>query len=172
MCEYFSDTEDYPSEGRTSKAFYQNLVSSSSVDSSPKLGFRVWSPHTSKTTFTEEDGFKSQMFTLWKGKLPPPFQLEGQGKQAIDILLNIHFCMSGGASAWISVSTSLLQALVKACSMEQPRLALIDLGHPLLGGAKTLSAYDQLRELKRQGQAYWARYKGCSGNLLFESHSI
>jgi hypothetical protein len=108
----------------------------------PNLGFRVWDAK-SKTLFTSEEGFVSEAFSIWKGPYPPPFSSESaDGKLAINLLCNLHFSMtSGGASAWISVSTSLLQALVKACSMERPRIALIDLDHATLRAPnKTLYA--------------------------------
>jgi hypothetical protein len=74
--------------------------------------------------FDEETGFVSQAFSIWKGEYPPPFSPDGQGRQALMILTNLHLSMSGGASAFVSVSTSLLQALVKASTMEDPRIAV------------------------------------------------
>ena len=87
------------------------------------IAFRVWDAN-SRTTFDEEMGFVSQAFTIWRGDFPPPFSPEGQGQQALMLLTNLHLSMSGGASAFVSVSTSLLQALVKSSTMEDPRIAV------------------------------------------------
>lgn len=75
---------------------------------------------------------------------------------------------SGGASTWISVADSLLQAFVKAASMEKPRLAVIDLEHPSLRAPnKTLHAAKVLRTLKREGLAHFARYKGHAEYMIW-----
>jgi hypothetical protein len=87
------------------------------------IAFRVWDAN-SRTTFDNERGFVSQAFTIWRGDFPPPFSPEGQGQQALMLLTNLHLSMSGGASAFVSVSTSLLQALVKSSTMEDPRIAV------------------------------------------------
>jgi hypothetical protein len=87
------------------------------------IAFRVWDAN-SRTTFDDERGFVSQAFTIWRGDFPPPFSPDGQGQQALMLLTNLHLSMSGGASAFVSVSTSLLQALVKSSTMEDPRIAV------------------------------------------------
>jgi hypothetical protein len=72
------------------------------------LGFRVWDV-CSRTIYTEEGGFTSEAFVIWRGPFPPPFTPVGEGEQAIKLLTSWHLSMSaGGASAYISVSTSLL----------------------------------------------------------------
>lgn len=96
-------------------------------------------------------------------------------------MLRIDLCLKGGASTFVSLSTSLLQALVKASAMNDPRIALgkfhsstqtsvlpnsspVALDHPLLTAPnKTLQAADMLCMLKAEGQAWWARYKGHAG---------
>ncbi|EDU50387.1 conserved hypothetical protein [Pyrenophora tritici-repentis Pt-1C-BFP] len=89
------------------------------------IGFRVWDGD-SRTMFTEEDGFVSEAFArFWSGDYPPPFSPEeAQGLQALKILTNLHLSLSGGASTFVSVSTSLLQALVKASNMKEPIIAI------------------------------------------------
>ena len=87
------------------------------------VGFRVWDAN-SRTMFDDETGFVSQAFSIWRGEFPPPFSPDGQGQQALMLLTNLHLSMSGGASAFVSVSTSLLQALVKASTMFEPRIAV------------------------------------------------
>jgi len=87
------------------------------------IGFRVWDAN-SRTIFDDETGFVSQAFSIWRGEFPPPFSPDGQGQQALMLLTNLHLSMSGGASAFVSVSTSLLQALVKASTMFEPRIAV------------------------------------------------
>jgi hypothetical protein len=126
--EFLTDTEDMQPPSRPAATHRPNLPET------PALGFRVWDNTNSKSKFCEEQGFVSQAFSIWKGPYPQPFSSESDdGKLAISLLCNLHFSMiSGGASAWISVSTSLLQALVKASSMKRPRIALIDLDHPTL----------------------------------------
>jgi hypothetical protein len=75
---------------------------------------------------------------------------------------------SGGASTWISVTDSLLQAFVKAATMERPRIAIIDLEHPSLKAPnKTLHAAEVLLSLKREGLAHFARYKGHAEYMIW-----
>ncbi|KAH7073382.1 hypothetical protein FB567DRAFT_633216 [Paraphoma chrysanthemicola] len=167
--EILCDTED-SSQLRPMKDV--ELVETTSTNSitEPTLGFRVWSTTSSRTRFTEQDGFISEAFaSVWKGELPPPFSREGEGAQAIKLLTNWHLSMSGGgASAWVSVSVSLLQALTKACSMDRPQIALINLAHPTLTVPnKTLKAAEVLSSLKADGQAWWARYKGHAERLVW-----
>ncbi len=87
------------------------------------IAFRVWDAN-SRTKFDDETGFVSQAFSIWRGEFPPPFSLDGQGRQALMLLTNLHLSMSGGASTFVSLSTSLLQALVKASTMHEPRIAV------------------------------------------------
>ncbi|KAH7078851.1 hypothetical protein BKA63DRAFT_601110 [Paraphoma chrysanthemicola] len=155
---------------RPSKDLEPIATASSLEYSEPTLGFRVWSNTSSRTKFTEQDGFVSEAFaSVWKGELPPPFSLEGQGAQAIKLLTNWHLSMSaGGVSAWVSVSVSLLQALSKASSMDRPRIALVNLSHPTLTVPnKTLKAAEVFRSLRAEGQAWWARYKGHAERLVW-----
>ncbi|KAI4629810.1 uncharacterized protein J4E87_002997 [Alternaria ethzedia] len=117
------------------------------------IGFRVWDAN-SRTMFDDETGFVSQVFSIWRGEFLPPFSPDGQGQQAIMLLTNLHLSMSGGASAFVSVSTSLLQALVKASTMFEPRIAV---------------TADVMRMLKAEGQAPWARYKGLAERMVWAS---
>ncbi|USP82623.1 hypothetical protein yc1106_09897 [Curvularia clavata] len=131
------------------------------------IAFRVWDSE-SRTDFSEETGFTSQAFTIWRGEYPPPFSPEGQGQQALKVLTNLHLCLKGGASTFVSLSTSLLQALVKASAMDNPSIAVVALDHPLLTTPnKTLPAADILRMLKAEGQAWWARYKGHAERMVW-----
>ncbi|KAF7672187.1 hypothetical protein GT037_009697 [Alternaria burnsii] len=162
--ENWSDVEDLNISAVT---FTQ--LSPSSLPTTNSIGFRVWDAN-SRTMFDEETGFVSQAFSIWRGELPPPFSPDGQGRQAIMFLSNLHLSMSGGASAFVSVSTSLLQALVKASTMEDPRIAVVALDHALLQQPhKTLPAADILRMLKAEGQAWWARYKGHAERMVWAS---
>ncbi|CAN9301975.1 unnamed protein product [Alternaria alternata] len=162
--ESWSDVEDLNISPVT---FMQPSPSSSPTTNS--IGFRVWDAN-SRTMFDEETGFVSQAFSIWKGEYPPPFSPDGQGRQALMILTNLHLSMSGGASAFVSVSTSLLQALVKASTMEDPRIAVVALDHALLQQPnKTLPAAEILRMLKAEGQAWWARYKGHAERMVWAS---
>ncbi|RYN64416.1 hypothetical protein AA0117_g12490 [Alternaria alternata] len=97
--------------------------SSRPLPTTNSIGFRVWDAN-SRTLFDEESGFVSQAFSTWPVKYPPPFPPDGLGLQALMIFSTWHLSMSGGASPFVSVSTSLLQALVKASTMEDPRIAI------------------------------------------------
>jgi len=89
------------------------------------------------------------------------------------ILTNLHLSLSGGASTFVSVSTSLLQAIVKASTMKDPRIAIVALDHPLLNEPnKTLHAAEIMQMLKGRGLAWWARYKGIAGNLTTQLSSV
>ncbi|CAN9334892.1 unnamed protein product [Alternaria alternata] len=162
--ENWSDVEDL----NTSPVTFTQ-PSPGSLPTTNSIGFRVWDAN-SRTMFDEETGFVSQAFSIWKGEYPPPFSPDGQGRQALMILTNLHLSMSGGASAFVSVSTSLLQALVKASTMEDPRIAVVALDHALLQQPnKTLPAAEILRMLKAEGQAWWARYKGHAERMVWAS---
>jgi hypothetical protein len=103
------------------------------------IAFRVWDEN-SRTKFSEKAGFVSQAFSIWRGEYPPPFSSDGQGREALMLLTNLRRCLEkvyikntlimldlslkGGASTFISLSTSLLQALVKASSMNDPKIAV------------------------------------------------
>ncbi|XP_014561189.1 hypothetical protein COCVIDRAFT_87601 [Bipolaris victoriae FI3] len=87
------------------------------------IAFRVWDKN-SRTPFSEEDGFVSQAFSIWRGEHPPPFTPDGEGRAALKLLTNLHLCLKGGASTFVSLSTSLLQALVKASTMDDPCIAI------------------------------------------------
>ncbi|RAR10903.1 hypothetical protein DDE82_000874 [Stemphylium lycopersici] len=153
----------------------RNLVTNSLVPrpteplSTCRVAFRVWDAN-SRTLFDEGTGFVSQAFSIWRNEYPPPFSLKGQGRQALMLLTNLHLSMKGGASAFVSLSTSLLQALVKASTMDNPRIAVVALDHPLLTEPnKTLLAADVLRMLKDDGQAWWAKYKGYAERMVWAS---
>jgi hypothetical protein len=93
--EYLVDTED-----DFNLAVQRTMPTSPIADTEPKLGFRVWSPKTSRTKLTD-DGFISEAFLIWRGPFPKPFDPQcSNGKLAIDLLCNLHFSMNaGGASA-------------------------------------------------------------------------
>jgi hypothetical protein len=82
--------------------------------------------------------------------------------------MSIHLSMKGGSSTFISTTTSLLQAFTKASSMSKPHLAVVLLDHPTLTKPhKTLHAAESLKNLKEQGQAWWARYKGITEYMVW-----
>jgi hypothetical protein len=133
----------------------------------PTLAFRVWDSN-SRAKHSLQNGFVSEAFQMWKGPFPEPFQPDGAGKQALTILMNIHLSMEGGSSTFISTTTSLLQAFTKASSMSKPHLAVVLLDHPTLKKThKTLHAAESLKNLKEQGQAWWARYKGITEYMVW-----
>jgi hypothetical protein len=116
--EFLTDVEDFSAP----------VVSSTEPRSSlpltaPRLGFRVWDAN-SRTKFSEDSGFVSEAFSIWRNEYPPPFSPDGQGRQALMVLTNLHLSMRGGASTFVSVGTSLLQVMVKASIMENPRIAI------------------------------------------------
>ena len=54
--------------------------------------------------------------------------------------------------------------------MDRPHIALINLEHPLLKEPnKSLRASEVLRNLKADGQAWWARYKGVAERMIWAS---
>ena len=61
MSEYFVDSDDY-----SSLAAQAMLPVSPSPGREPNLGFRVWSPTSSRTKFTNKDGFVSEAFSIWR----------------------------------------------------------------------------------------------------------
>jgi hypothetical protein len=93
--EYLVDTED-----DFNLATQRTMPTSPIAGTEAKLGFRVWSPKTSRTKLTD-DGFVSEAFSIWRGPFPKPFDPQcSNGKLAIDLLCNLHFSMNaGGASA-------------------------------------------------------------------------
>jgi hypothetical protein len=108
--EAFLDAEDFV-DGEASPIASSNaspmIQRRSSLPTSHHVAFRVWDAN-SRTDFTEEQGFTP----------------EGEGMQAIKLLTNRHLSKKGGASAFVSVSTSLLQMLVKASAMVEPMIAV------------------------------------------------
>jgi hypothetical protein len=133
----------------------------------PTLAFRVWDSN-SRAKFSSQHGFVSEVFQMWKGPFPEPFQPDGAGKQALTILMNIHLSMKGGSSAFVSTTSSLLQAFTKASSMSKPHIAVILLDHPTLTKPhRTIHAAESLKDLKEQGQAWWARYKGITEYMIW-----
>jgi len=93
------------------------------------IGFRVWDAN-SRTKFDVQNGFvsekfASEAFSSWPEELLAPFSPDDeQGLRNTLLLAHSHLSMRGGASSYVSVSTSLLQALVKAASMQEPRIAV------------------------------------------------
>jgi hypothetical protein len=116
--EYFTDVEDFTGLIPTSTEPRPSLSLTA-----PRLGFRVWDAN-SRTKFSEDAGFVSEAFSIWRNEYPPPFSPDGQGRQALIVLTNLHLSMRGGASTFVSVGTSLLQVMVKASTMENPRIAI------------------------------------------------
>lgn len=136
----------------------------------PALGYRVWDSE-SKTIF-DKRGFVSQMFSQWTGPCVEPFS-EGHGQQALLLLTHSHMSPRGPASkgpasnsaalAFVSLTTSLLQALVMASKMKRPRIAVLDLNHKLLKeSGKIHYAGDIIRFLKANKLAPYS-YKGRAG---------
>ncbi|EOA81370.1 uncharacterized protein SETTUDRAFT_99205 [Exserohilum turcica Et28A] len=117
--ETWSDVEDSPS----SSPLAPITPGTRTPPAVRNIAFRVWDAN-SRTAFTEESGFVSQAFTIWRNEYPPPFSPDGQGRQALMIFTNLHLSLTGGASTFVSLSTSLLQVLVKASTMHDPRIAV------------------------------------------------
>ncbi|KAL5409623.1 hypothetical protein PMIN06_008972 [Paraphaeosphaeria minitans] len=134
------------------------------------LAFRVWDRH-SHTKFDTERGFVSALHSIWNGPLLPTPQLDTlDGRNSHLLLSNTHLSRTGNASAYISVATSLVQALNYAMAMEDPQIAVVDLSAASLQEPwKKLRASDLLRELKAMGQARWARYRGTAEIMIFGS---
>ncbi|KAF2867826.1 hypothetical protein BDV95DRAFT_610265 [Massariosphaeria phaeospora] len=133
----------------------------------PNLAFRVWDKGCI-TKYTEERGFISHLHSLWKGPLIQPLSLEGEGEAALMLLANSHLSMkAGNGSAFVSVATSLLQVMTKALAMEDPRIALIDLGHESLNETnKCLHAKKLYELLKSYGQETYS-YKGATEYIIW-----
>lgn len=124
---------------------------------SSQLAFRVWDKD-SYTPFDPERGFMAKAHSIWRGALLPP---PAPGSDFFLFTSNSHLNREGNSSAFISVALSLIQALNYATNMLEPQFAVIDLSHHTLQREfKQTKASDNLRDLKRIGQAYWARYKG------------
>ena len=93
------------------------------------IGFRVWDAN-SRTKFDVENGFvsekfASEAFSSWSEWLLAPFSPDDeQGLRSTLLLALPHLSKRGGASSYVSVSTSLLQALVMAANMQDPRIAV------------------------------------------------
>jgi hypothetical protein len=86
---------------------------------------------------------------IWTG-VPPPMPAEEN--QLMSLLAACHLHKEGGESTFISVSNSLLWALVKASSdMVKPRIAIIALDHTALKD-KMIHTQRVLQRLKAQGQ--------------------
>ncbi|KAH4199856.1 hypothetical protein HBI39_065790 [Parastagonospora nodorum] len=129
-------------------------------NSAAQLAFRVFDEY-SGTSF--KDGqFVAGAFVgvaaKSGGQLPHPFDPTTEdGQKAIKITSSAHFNNSGGPSCWISVFTSFLESLTKAANLTQPRIALIDLSK--IDKGNTLPAHEVIRDLKKEGLAYWANTK-------------
>ncbi|KAH3987159.1 hypothetical protein JI435_001940 [Parastagonospora nodorum SN15] len=129
-------------------------------NSAVQLAFRVFDEY-SGTSF--KDGqFVAGAFVgvaaKSGGQLPHPFDPTTEdGQKAIKITSSAHFNNSGGPSCWISVFTSFLESLTKAANLTQPRIALIDLSK--IDKGNTLRAHEVIRDLKKEGLAYWANTK-------------
>ncbi|KAF2467152.1 uncharacterized protein BDR25DRAFT_195517, partial [Lindgomyces ingoldianus] len=120
------------------------------------LAFRVWQSK-SRTKFVD-GSFISELLSYWNGPLPHPIAMGSH--ESFKILAIAHLSLTGNASCWVSVSTSLLQILNYASVMEDPQLAVILLDHPILNEPdKKIHAGHLLGWLKKNGQARWANYK-------------
>ncbi|KAH7127027.1 hypothetical protein B0J11DRAFT_579445 [Dendryphion nanum] len=131
------------------------------------LAFRVWDAN-SKTKYTET-GFISGLLSAWNGPLPEPIS-PTDPSNAFMILSNSHLSVLGNdtGSCFVSTTTSLIQALTYASSMNDPRIAIINLDHQSLKTPnKKHHAASILSWLKSNGQANWARYKGTAEYLVW-----
>ncbi|KAF2132386.1 hypothetical protein P153DRAFT_383270 [Dothidotthia symphoricarpi CBS 119687] len=170
--EYFTDVEDNPvtdlpcmpySGTSNNPAAYSGRTSSSS----PCLAFRVWDAK-SYTQFTEDGDFISNAaFSVKNKSFLTPFAPEGQGLSTFLFFAKSHLSLKGNTSAFVSVSTSLLQAMVYASSMENPNIAIIDLNHPSLNQPnKKHYAADVVRWLKVNDE-YKFTYKATAEYLIW-----
>jgi hypothetical protein len=177
--EILVDKEDHTLPSRN-HAQHPRTTSSSM----PALAFRVFD-ESSGTAFNRHQGFVAGAVRSWKGSISP-FRLEdSEGRRMILMTCNAHFSKEKVPSycrfhqiivgyrsdlppPGISVFTSLLESLVKAAQMVRPSLAVIDLNHPSLQEpGKLLSAANILQDLKKKGQAQWARTKHLAEMLVW-----
>ncbi|KAF2752311.1 hypothetical protein M011DRAFT_455104 [Sporormia fimetaria CBS 119925] len=129
----------------------------------PALAFRVWSESGSRAKFNPEKGFISEFFAMREAGVIPPRSLDDEliETHALNHLSKI----SRSRSAYISVSTSLIQVLNHEKARmedgaEDVYLCLIDLSHANLGQKdKVLYARDVVRSLKSKGEMHWARHQ-------------
>ncbi|ORY19703.1 hypothetical protein BCR34DRAFT_595166 [Clohesyomyces aquaticus] len=129
------------------------------------LAFRVWSP-TSRTKWTNR-GFISEIFSSWNGGVPPP--VDPDSERSFMYLAHAHMSLFGNASVFVSVTTSLLQAINYAHEFDSDaQIAVINLDHiSLKEQHKKHQANDLLSWMQSQGQAQWARYKGACETLIW-----
>ncbi|KAL5119553.1 hypothetical protein ACEQ8H_002618 [Pleosporales sp. CAS-2024a] len=162
--EHFVTSEDPPS------IHLFSLHHTMSTNSAPALGFRVWSDSNSGTKFTKDRGFIAGAMEFWNGpELPPPFDYdEPNGRRIMQLQALTHFYKCQVPSSFVSVFSSLLEALVKAATMSRPHISMIDLtSQSLQVPNKVLPASVVLKDLQAQGQVLMARTKHRCEYLVF-----
>ncbi|KAF1366092.1 hypothetical protein EJ07DRAFT_82101, partial [Lizonia empirigonia] len=155
----FQDNDEFITDAEQSPGCMLNSIEPPRISSSnPHLTFRVWDS-ANRTKFIDGN-FVAQTFVDWPHPFPAPIPLKDPSN-AGKILTVLHLSKEGNTPVYISTTSSLLQALSYATSMQQPRLALIDLNASSLQEVHKLHhAADVFVWLKAQGLAWWARYKG------------
>jgi hypothetical protein len=119
--EGWSDTEDQ-SRAQASPAESPREASTCAYS----IAFRAYDD-SSFTAYSEEKGFVSSKYHhCWPRDkpLPPPLNPNGEMRPHFMADTNNHLSMTGGTSPYITVCTSLLQTMVKASNMENPRIAV------------------------------------------------
>ena len=102
-----TNTEEATSEPNTP----MSAGSAQGVNELHHLAFRVWDSD-SRTIFSTERGFVSEIFSIWRGPtLPPPDPETEEGRNCQLLLSNVHLNKKGNASAYVSVATSIIQVL-------------------------------------------------------------
>ncbi|KAJ4373989.1 hypothetical protein N0V83_002728 [Neocucurbitaria cava] len=125
--------------------------------SRPHLVFRVWEDGASLTNY--DGGFTAGAFKGWPRPYPAPIAPDDPS-QAFTILARLHLSRKGHTPCFIATSSSLLQVLVIASTLNRPRLAVIDLNSKCLQEAHKIShAAKVFNDLKRAGIEV-PRYKG------------
>lgn len=167
----FQDNEEFITDAEQSPRCLLNSIDPPKISSSkPHLTFRVWDS-ANRTKFIDGN-FVAQTFVDWPRPFPAPIPLK-DSSNAGKILTVLHLSKEGDTPVYISTTSSLLQALSYATSMQQPQLALINLNASSLQEAHKLHhAADVFIWLKAQGLARWARYKGNQCSQLQRNDTV
>ncbi|KAF1958675.1 hypothetical protein CC80DRAFT_502613 [Byssothecium circinans] len=135
------------------------------------LAYRVFS-NQSYTMYDPEIGFYTRGYANWHGQFLPPLSPD-KDQVALLFLGHRHLSKTGGdASAYISVTTSLLQAMKYAATQRDPHIGLINLSHQSLQQEhKVIHAAKIIRKLRQHSQLSWTKYKGETELLIWANIS-
>ncbi|CAO2657533.1 Nn.00g036590.m01.CDS01 [Neocucurbitaria sp. VM-36] len=127
----------------------------------PHLVFRVWD-ESSKTAYIKGKGFLAGAFAPpyeWQ-KIPPPIP-RNDPHHAFKIIAHLHLSKDGDSPLFIATSSSLIQVLVIASKLKNPRIATIELSSDSLQEAHKVShAAEVFKDLKRFGVKLPYKYRG------------